>query len=95
VDSPAAWRLAPWPEHMFAVNDANGLLLACTAPEIDTDIETDVFNGCTLAPGRTLDDVMHTLVQGNHFERNRHKMEREEWQKNLEAGPEQKPTEKK
>ena len=72
------------PSHRFTVNDAKGLLLTCIAPEIDTNPETDVFKGCALAPGRTLDDVMHTFVQGIHYEQSQHQKERDEWQKNLE-----------
>jgi len=33
---------------------------------LDKDKETDVFKDCTLAPGRTLDEVMHSFVQGIH-----------------------------
>ena len=79
------------PSHLFTVNDAKGLLLTCIAPEIDTNAETDVFKSCALAPGRTLDDVMHTFVQGIHYEQSQHQKEREEWQKNLEEDPDQKP----
>ena len=82
------------PSHRFTVNDAKGLLLTCIAPEIDTNPETDVFNSCALAPGRTLDDVMHTFVQGIHFERSEHEKEREEWQKSLKEDSDQKPAEK-
>ena len=82
------------PSHLFTVNDAKGLLLTCIAPEIATNAETDVFKSCALAPGRTLDDVMHTFVQGIHYEQSQHQKEREEWQKNLEGDPDQKSTEK-
>jgi len=76
--------------HLFKVNDVKGLLLTCIAPEIDSNPETDVFKGCTLAPGRTLDDAMHTFVQGIHYEQSQHQKEREEWQKSLgeKASPE-------
>jgi hypothetical protein len=53
--------------HLFPVNDAKGLLLTCIAPEIDTNPQTDVFRDCTLAPGRTLDDVMHTFIGAIHY----------------------------
>ena len=79
------------PSHKFTVNDAKGLLLTCIAPEMDTNAETDVFKSCALAPGRTLDDVMHTFIQGIHYEQSQHQREREEWQKNLEKDPDQKP----
>jgi hypothetical protein len=45
-----------------------------------------------MAPGRTLDDVMHTFVQGIHYEQSQHQKEREEWQKDLEEKTAQKPT---
>ena len=66
------------PSHLFTVNDAKDLLLTCFAPEIDTNAETDVFKSCALAPGRTPGDVMHTFVQGNHYEQSQHQKEREE-----------------
>jgi hypothetical protein len=43
----------------FTVADAHGLLLTCAKQQIDTD----TFSGCTLAPGRTLDDLMTSIVQ--------------------------------
>jgi hypothetical protein len=52
--------------------DEKGLLLTCVAPELDKDRETDVFKDCTLAPGRTLDEVMHSFVQGIHEEQRLH-----------------------
>ena len=82
------------PSHLFTVNDEKGLVLTCIAPEIDTNADTDVFKSCTLAPGRTLDDVMHTFVQGIHYEQSEHKKEREEWQKALEEMTAQKPPQK-
>jgi hypothetical protein len=66
------------------VTDEKGLVLTCIAPEIDTNPDTDLFKSCTLAPGRTLDDVMHTFVQGIHYEQSQHQKEREEWQRNLD-----------
>ena len=82
------------PSHLFAVNDAKGLLLTCIAPEIDTNPDTDMFKSCTLAPGRTLDDVMHTFVQGIHYEQSEHQRERDEWQKAIEEKTAQKPAQK-
>jgi len=82
------------PSHLFTVNDEKGLLLTCIAPEIDTNPDTDMFKSCTLAPGRTLDDVMHTFVQGIHYEQSEHQREREEWQKVLEEKTVQKPAQK-
>jgi hypothetical protein len=60
-DSPAA-------RHLFPVRDEKGLLLTCIAPEMDTNKETDVFKNCSLAPGRTLDDVMHSFIKAFHQE---------------------------
>ena len=57
--------------HQFPVIDEQGLLLTCIAPEIETNSETDVFKNCTLAPGRTLDDVMHTFIGAIHAEQRR------------------------
>jgi len=61
LDTPAA-------RHLFPVSDEKGLLLSCIAPEIDSNSETDVFKNCALAPGRTLDDVMHSFIRGIHEE---------------------------
>ena len=82
------------PSHRFTVNDEKGLLLTCIAPEIETNPDTDLFKSCTLAPGHTLDDVMHTVVQGIHYEQSQHQKEREEWQKDLEESSAQKPAQK-
>jgi len=79
------------PGHLFTVNDAKGPVLTCIAPEMDTNPDTDIFKSCTLAPGRTLDDLMHTFVQGIHYEQSQHRKEREEWQKDLEERSAQKP----
>jgi hypothetical protein len=57
--------------HRFPVMDEKGLLLTCIAPEIESNSDTDVFKNCTLAPGRTLDDVMHTFVSAIHAEQRR------------------------
>jgi len=43
----------------FTVADAKGLLLTCARQQLDTD----TFSGCTLAPGRTLDDLMTSIVK--------------------------------
>jgi hypothetical protein len=55
----------------YPVIDEQGLLLTCIAPEIETNSETDVFKNCTLAPGRTLDDVMHSFIGAIHAEQRR------------------------
>ena len=52
--------------HLFPVHDDKGLLLICIAPEIDVNPDTDLFKHCTLAPGRTLDDVMHSFIGAIH-----------------------------
>ena len=59
---------SPAARHVFPVNDEKGLLLTCVAPEIDTNKDTDVFKDCSLAPGRSLDDVMHSFVGAMHEE---------------------------
>ena len=48
----------------FTVTDVHGVLLTCAKQQIDTD----TFSGCTLAPGRTLDDLMTSIVQTIHAE---------------------------
>lgn len=78
----------------FQVNDEKGLLLTCIAPQIDTNPDTDLFNSCALAPGRTLDDVMHTFIRGIHYEQDQHQKERAEWNKDLEEKLAQKPVQK-
>lgn len=78
----------------FQVNDVKGLLLTCTAPELETNPDTDTFNSCTLAPGRTLDDVMHTFIQAIHFEVNERVKERAEWNKSLDEKAPQKTAQK-
>jgi hypothetical protein len=62
--------------HLFPVMDEKGPLLTCVAPELDTNRETDVFKDCTLAPGRTLDDVMHAFIRGIHEEQHQRMKER-------------------
>jgi len=43
----------------FTVTDVHGVLLTCAKQQLDTD----TFSGCTLAPGRTLDDLMTSIVR--------------------------------
>ncbi|MGA2219203.1 MAG: hypothetical protein ABSG51_14005 [Terracidiphilus sp.] len=69
--------------HVFFVNDEKGLLLTCIAPEIETNPKTDLFEDCTLARGRTLDDVMHSFVGAMHTEESQRAQEREQWDKAL------------
>jgi hypothetical protein len=76
------------------VNDEKGLLLTCIAPQLDTDPDTDIFNSCALAPGRTLDDAMHTFIQAIHFMQNEQAQERAEWQRNHEKDSASKPAQK-
>lgn len=68
--TPAALSAAdsPTARQLFPVNDEKGLLLTCVAPEIETNKDTDIFKDCTLAPGRTLDDVMHSFIGAMHEE---------------------------
>jgi hypothetical protein len=70
--SPAG---SPARSRLFPVWDEKGLLLTCIAPEIDKNANTDIFNDCALAPGRTLDDVMHALVGAIHYEQNQRSKE--------------------
>jgi hypothetical protein len=60
---------------IFPVSDEKGLLLTCIAPEIDKNADTDIFNDCALASGRTLDDVMHSFVRTIHYEHNQQSKE--------------------
>jgi len=46
----------------FTVMDLHGVLLTCAKQQVDTD----TFSGCALAPGRTLDDLMTSIVQTIH-----------------------------
>jgi len=79
VSHPAA---TPAPtSRVFPVNDEKGLLLTCIAPEIVTNPNTDVFEDCTLAPGRTLNEVMHSFVGAMHAEQKVHEQERADWEK--------------
>jgi hypothetical protein len=89
--APASDSHPPAGDHTFQVNDVKGLLLTCIAPQIDTDPDTDIFNSCTLAPGRTLDDVMHTFIQAIHLVQNDQARERAEWNKGHEEELVQKP----
>jgi hypothetical protein len=66
LKAPSANNLKPVPPAVppntalnFTVADVHGLLLTCAKQQLDTD----TFSGCTLAPGRTLDDLMTTIVQ--------------------------------
>jgi hypothetical protein len=77
--SNAAPELAPTGSparsRVFPVMDEKGLLLTCIAPEIDKNADTDIFSDCALAPGRTLDDVMHAIVGAIHYEQNQRSKE--------------------
>lgn len=61
---------SPSKRHVFPVMDERGLLLTCIAPEMEINQDTDLFNNCALAPGRTLDDVMHSFIKAIHQEQN-------------------------
>jgi hypothetical protein len=87
ADLPAA-------RHRFPVMDEKGLLLTCIAPEIETNSDTDVFKNCALAPGRTLDDVMHTFVSAIHAEQRRQAQERAASQRDADVKSDQKTAQK-
>lgn len=80
--------------HLFPVKDAKGLLVTCIAPEIDVNPDTDVFQNCMLAPGRTLDDVMHTFIGAIHYVQNQQIKEPSERPKDLEENSAQRPENK-
>jgi hypothetical protein len=91
---PASTSASPNRGHTFQVNDVKGLLLTCIAPQLDTDPDTDIFNSCTLAPGRTLDDAMHTFIQAIHLVQKEQAQQRAEWQKEREKESASKPAQK-
>ena len=66
---------------VFPVKDEKGLLLTCIAPELATNPNTDMFEDCTLAPGRSLNEVMHSFVGAMHAEQKEHEQERLDWEK--------------
>ena len=70
---------------LFPVQDEKGLLLTCVAPEIETNKDTDVFRDCTLAPGRTLDDVMHSFIGAMHEEQRKQAREHREANKDSDG----------
>ena len=93
--TPAAASTADSPRgNTFQVNDEKGLLLSCIAPQIDINPDTDLFNSCTLAPGRTLEDVMHSFIGALHLVQNEQNKERAEWYKSLEEQTGQKSAQK-
>jgi len=79
---------------LFPVQDEKGLLLTCVAPEIETNKDTDVFKDCTLAPGRTLDDVMHSFIGAMHEEQRKHASEHSEASKNYDGESAEKSAQK-
>jgi len=81
---------SPARSRLFPVRDEKGLLLTCIAPEIDKNADTDIFSDCSLAPGRTLDDVMHAFVSAIHYEHN----QRSEEQRKRGIGSETEPDQK-
>lgn len=82
----------PSKSHTFRVNDEKGPLLTCVAPNIESDPNTDVFKDCVLAPGRTLDEMMHTFVGAIHYEQNQEAQERAAWHKEMEERDEKAAT---
>ncbi|MGD0830012.1 MAG: hypothetical protein ABR907_03645 [Terracidiphilus sp.] len=59
VAAPNKLAASPNTIYNFAVSDATGVLLTCAKQQFDSD----TFSGCTLAPGRTLDDLMTSIVR--------------------------------
>jgi hypothetical protein len=90
----AAATSSPNSSLTYQVKDEKGVLLTCIAPQIDSNPDTDIFSGCTLAQGRTLDDVMHTFIQAIHFVQNEHAKERAELLKEMEDKQAQKAEQK-
>jgi hypothetical protein len=79
---------------LFPVMDEKGLLLTCVAPEIDKNADTDLFNNCSLAPGRSLDEMMHAFISAIHYEQKQRVKERTEWEKGLDQKSGQKAASK-
>lgn len=84
----------PARSHVFPVRDEKGLLLTCIAPEIDKNAATDIFTDCALAPGRTLDDVMHSFVGAIYYEQNQRSKEQTKGDTGPETGTDQKAQQK-
>jgi hypothetical protein len=76
------------------VSDEKGLLLTCVAPEIETNKDTDIFKDCTLAPGRTLDDVMHSFIGAMHEEQRKQAREHGETNKDSDGESAEKSAQK-
>ncbi len=85
---------SPASRHLFPVRDEKGLLLTCIAPELDTNKDTDVFNNCSLAPGRTLDDVMHSFIKAFHQEQKQQAEDHAGAQKDSDENTTEKPEQK-
>jgi hypothetical protein len=72
TDSTAKLDLtAPNTIYDFAVSDASGVLLTCAKQQRDSD----TFSGCTLEPGRTLDDLMTSIVRAIRVEQQKNQAE--------------------
>jgi hypothetical protein len=71
IDSAAAKVAPPNTVLNFSVSDVKGVLLKCAKQEVDTD----TFSGCTLAPGRTLDDLMTSIIRAIRAEQQKDKAE--------------------
>jgi hypothetical protein len=104
TDTPSAYMkvapevfMTPGPAdkaRLFPVSDEKGLLLSCVAPEIDKNADTDLFNNCSLAPGRTLDEVMHAFISAIHYEQSQRAKEQADFVKELEEKTRQKAASK-
>lgn len=68
--------------------------MTCIAPEIDKNADTDIFTDCALAPGRTLDDVMHAFVSTIHYEHNQRSQEQTKGNTGAETETDQKGTQR-
>jgi hypothetical protein len=85
---------SPARSHLFPVRDEKGPLMTCIAPEIDKNADTDIFTDCALAPGRTLNDVMHAFVSTIHYEHNQRSREQTKGDTGAETETDQKGTQR-
>jgi hypothetical protein len=75
---------------LFSVKDDKGLLLTCVAPKNDLESYSDRLEDCSLAPGRTLSDVLRSFMGAIHSEISQHEQERAAWLKQIEEMMDQK-----
>jgi hypothetical protein len=60
----------------FTVTDISGPLVVCDRQQADTD----PLNGCKLAPGRNLDELMTIIIRAIRVEQTQHQKDKEEWE---------------